>query len=311
MRRTSQITGGLQKKTMGAGRVTKFLSGMFFVLALASGTSAEQNSYFRTVTVDPGIRTESINCIGCSVIVKGDLDGEIVTVGGDVTVFGKVRRDIVAVGGRVRLKSGAEADADVVALGGMVETEGTVTQHRAFASIPWMHLPGQLSIGWRGVLALLGFHAVCILLPLLTLRPKRIQNVVTASRRWLVTGLVGLAAILVLSFSLNLLDEELHAGDSVELVVTILFLSILAVGISGITFAMGDRFFPRRVVTAFLTGGLLLVALELIPYLGFAAMILLWCWATGSALWSGLGFRGPQPPALKKASTATALKLTP
>jgi hypothetical protein len=172
-----------------------------------------------------------------------------------------------------------------------------------------MHLPGQLSVGWRGILVLLGFHAISILLPLLLLLPRRIQNVVVASRRWLVTGLVGMAAIVAVSFVLDLLDEELHAGDTVELIVIALFLSVLMVGISGVTFAIGDRLFRGKIVAAFLTGGLLLVALELVPYLGFAVMVLGSSWATGSALWSGLGFRGPQPPVRQKVSAS--LKLTP
>jgi len=122
------------------------------------------------------------------------------------------------------------------------------------------------------------------------------------------TGLVGMAAIIVISFVLDLLDEELHAGDAVELIVTVLFLSALMVGIAGVTFAIGDRFFPGRIVAAFLTGGLLLVALELTPYLGFVVMVLGSCWATGSALWSAMGLRGPQPPMRKK--IPTTLKFT-
>src|SRR5262249_19554301 len=288
--------------------------GLVLCLALAlcaftNSSKAKENSYFRTVTVEPGVRTESINCIGCSVIVKGDLDGEIVTIGGNVTIFGKVRKDIVAVGGNIRLKTGAQANADVVAIGGMVGNEGAViAPHGMFISLPWIHLPGQLSVGWRGILVLLCFHALSVLLPLLTLRPRRIQNVVVASHRWLVTGLVGMAAILVIALVLILIYEELHADDTVELIVIVLFFAALMVGVAGVTFAIGDRFFPGRIVAAFLIGGLLLVALELVPYLGFVVMVLGSCWATGSALWSGMGFRGPQPPVRQK--LPTSLKLT-
>jgi hypothetical protein len=306
----------LQGELMGERSQRSRLVRNLFLAAIAalfsaSNAIAEENSYFRTVTIEQGTKAESINCFGCSVIVKGDLDGEVVTIGGNVTIFGRVRKDIVAVGGRIQLKNGAQVDADVVAIGGMVTTEGTVIapEPRAFDSRPWMHLPGQLSIGWRGVLALLGFHVICVLMPILTLRPRRIQNVVVASRRWLVTSLVGIAAIFVISFGLNWLDESLHVGDVTELVVTVLFLAVLAVGIAGITFAIGDRFFPGRLVQALLAGVILLAVLELIPYLGFVVMVLGACWATGSALWSGLGFRGPQPPKFKKAVT-TELKLS-
>ena len=270
----------------------------------------EENSYLHSVTVEQGMHPGSINCFGCNVVVKGDLDGEIVTIGGDVTVYGKVRRDIVAVGGAIHLKNGAEVDADVVAIGGGITTEGTAVapQKNAFAAVPWMHLPGQLSIGWRGIVALLGFHAVCVLLPILLLRPSRVQNIVLASHRWLVTGLLGAGTIVAISYLLVLLDEEFHASDTVALVVVILFFTVLAAGIAGVTLAVGEKFFPQRILAALCTGAILLVVLELIPYLGFVVMVLGSCWATGAALWSGVGFRGPQPPESKEAPAA--LKLT-
>ncbi len=310
MRRYLRLDG----KHWGIGKSSR-LAGFFLiaasVLLLPAGTVvAEENSYLHSVTVEQGAHQGSINCFGCNVVVQGDLDGEIVAIGGDVTVYGKVRREIVAVGGAIHLKNGAEVDAGVVAIGGDITTEGTVAtpQKAGFAAVPYVHLPGQQSIGWRGIVALLGFHAVCVLLPILLLRPRRVQNIVLASHRWLVTGLVGAGAIVAISFLLALLDEELHVSDTVALVVVILFLAVLAAGIAGITLAVGERFFPRRILAALCAGGVLLVVLELIPLLGFAVMVLGSCWATGAALWSGLGFRGPQPPARKEAPAV--LKLT-
>jgi hypothetical protein len=298
------------KRIAKSGCLMRFVLVTVIVLFLSAKNSvAEENSYFRSVTIEQGARQGSINCFGCNIVVKGDLDGEVVTIGGDVTVYGKVRKDIVAVGGAIHLKNGAEADADVVAIGGGITTEGAVTApgRGAFAAFPWMHLPGQLSVGWKGALALLGFHAVCVLLPILLLRPSGVQNIVLATRRWLVTGLIGLGTIVAISFLLSVLDEELHVGDAVALMVVVLFLAVLAAGISGVSLAIGERFFPRMIAAALSIGGILLVVLELIPYLGFVVMVLGACWATGAALWSGLGFRGPQSSASKE---APALKLT-
>jgi hypothetical protein len=303
----------LDETNCGIGKYS-ILAGFFLLTAiivlLPRNANAEENSYLHSVTVEQGTHQGSINCFGCSVVVKGDLDGEITTIGGDVTVYGKVRKDVVTVGGAIHLKNGAEVDADVVAIGGGITTEGTMTApgKDAFASFPWMHLPGQMSIGWRGALALLGFHAVCVLLPILLLRPSRVQNIVLATRRWLVTGLVGMGTVVAISLLLDLLDEELHFGDAAALVVVILFLAVLAAGVAGVTLAVGERFFPRRIAAALCIGGILLIALELIPYLGFLVMILGSFWATGAALWSVLGFRGPQPPASKEAPAL--LKLT-
>ena len=264
------------------------------ILCTTVASAQERNSYLRRVTIEGNSEHGSINCFGCSVVVKGDLDGEIVTIGGDVTVYGRVRRDIVAVGGAIRLKNGAEIDEDAVAIGGGITTEGVVLapKREGFVALPWMHLPGQLSIGWRGAVSLLGFHAVCVILPLVTLWPRRIKNVAVASRRWFVTGLLGAGFTVALSYLLGWVDDHLRWGDTVATVLGILFLAILAMGLAGISLSIGERMFPNRLIAAIFAGGILLVMLELIPYLGFVAMILGTSWAAGAALWSVMGFRG-------------------
>jgi hypothetical protein len=277
-----------------------FLAGIVFLCVFAvilCGTAAsaqERNSYLRRVTIEGAVEHGSINCFGCSVVVKGDLDGEIVTLGGNVTVFGRVRRDIVAVGGAIRLMNGAEIDEDAVAVGGGITTEGTVQapKREGFVALPWMHLPGQLNIAWRGALSLLGFHAACVVLPLVTLWPRRAKNVAVASHRWLLTGLLGAGFIVALSYLLGWLDDHVRWGDTAAAVLSILFLAILAMGLAGISLSIGERLFPSRLFAAIATGGILLVILELIPYLGFVVLILGASWATGAALWSGMGFRG-------------------
>jgi len=264
------------------------------VLCATVASAQERNSYLLRVTIGDNGEQGSINCFGCSVVVKGDLDGEIVTIGGDVTVYGRVRRDVVAVGGAIRLKNGAEIDEDAVAIGGAITTEGAILapKREGFVALPWMHLPGQLSIGWRGVVSLLGFHAACVVLPLVTLWPRRIKNVSVASHRWFVTGLLGAGLTLALSYLLGWIDDHVRWGDTVAAVLGILFLAILAMGLAGISLSIGERMFPSRLIAAIFAGGILLVMLELIPYLGFVVMVLGASWATGAALWSGMGFRG-------------------
>ena len=306
---SNKLNSGTSDTGAGIGCLLGFVA--LVALAFAAATSAQEiNSFLRSITIEQSPYRGSINCFGCNVVVKGDLEGEVVTIGGDVTVYGKVRQDIVAVGGAVHLKNGAEVDADVVAIGGSITTEGTVLApaRDGFVALRWMHFPGQLSIGWRGVLALIGFHAVCVLLPVLLLRPRRVRNVAVASRRWLTTGLIGAAAIAATSYLLDLIDEHLRSSETVETVVSILFIAIFAMGVAGIILAIGERFFPNRLFTALLVGGAVLVVLELIPYVGFVVMILGSCWATGAALWSGMGFRGPHTPESKEAPAV--LKLT-
>ena len=291
-----QLKGDPNNRSAGLGCLAGIVLTCFFAVVLGAtpASAQERNSYLRRVTIEAGAEHDSINCIGCSVVVKGDLDGEIVTIGGDVTVYGRVRRDIVAVGGTIRLKNGAEVDQDAVAIGGGIATEGVILapKREGFVALPWMHLPGQLNIAWRGAVSLLGFHAVCIILPLATLRPRRVSNVAAASRRWLVTGLLGAGFTVAVSYLIGWIDDHVRSGDTISAILGTLFLAVFAMGVAGISLAIGERMFQGRVLAAIFAGAILLVILELIPYLGFVVMILAASWASGAALWSGMGFRG-------------------
>ena len=286
----------------GGGRldcVMKFsLLAIFFFVLVTRTSAAEETHYFRTITVAEGAQEDSITCLFCDVVVRGEVQGEVVTIWGGVTVSGKVRKDIVAVGGTVRLKNGAEVGDDVVSIGGPITSEGEVVApgKEGFVALPWVHMPGQRSIGWRGAIALLGFHLVCVFLPTLILRPRAVQSVAKISQRWFLTSVAGFLFIAIYSYGLNALDEYLHSSDLVEAIFSFLFLSILAIGIAGTAYNIGDRLFPGLLLASLMAGAVILTALELIPYLGLLAMILAASWATGSALWSGLGFRGPRPP---------------
>jgi hypothetical protein len=285
------------------------LFALLFLVLVTPAFAADEAHYFRTTTITEGTREGSITCFFCDVVVRGDVAGDVVTIWGSVTVSGKVRQDIVAVGGMVRLKNGAEADGDVVAIGGSIASEGTVVVpgKEGFASIPWIHMPGQPSVGWRGAVALLGFHLVCVFLPTLILRPRTVQSVAKASHRWFVTSVVGLLFIAIYSYGLGALDAYLHSSDLVEGIFSFVFLAILGIGIAGIAYNIGDRLFPGLLLPSLLAGAVILTVLDLIPYLGLLAMILAASWAAGSALWSGLGFRRAWPPEIPKPSSELKL----
>ncbi len=286
-----------------------FLAVLLSLAFVLAASAEDKQSYFRTVNVTEETYNGSVICIGCDVVVRGDLHGDIVALWGDVTVYGKVREDVVVVGGAVHLKNGAEVDEDIVALGGQITREGTiVAPARDFTAIPWIHMPGQRSIGWRGAVALLGFHLCCALLPALLLRPRAVRSVARAAQRWLVTGLLGAAVAVVYSYGMLELDEYFHVSNLVESVFAFVFLVVLGIGIAGIAYEIGDKLFPGMFVVALLAGAVVLTVLELIPYAGLLAMLLAASWATGAALWSGLGFRGPRPPRVAKGGLE--LKLT-
>ena len=303
--------GEMERASACSHRVSKalLLAALLGFGFVAAASAQDKKSYFRSVSVADDNSNGSVICMGCDVVVRGDLHGDVVVLWGDVAVYGKVRGDLVAIGGAVHLMNGAEADEDIVAVGGTITREGAVvTPGGRFTAVPWVHLPGQRSIGWRGAAALLGFHLFCALLPALLLRPRAVRSVAKASQRWLAAGWVGAGGIVVYSYGMWALDEYLHVSDLVESIFAFLFLAVLGIGIAGISYAIGDRLFPGMLVVSLLAGAVILTVLELIPYAGFLAMALLASWATGAALWSGLGFRGPRPPGNPK--PRTDLRLT-
>jgi hypothetical protein len=294
---------------MGCVAKATFLLVLLSLAFVLAASAEDRESYFRPVNIPEETYTGSVICVGCDVVVRGDLHGDIVTLWGDVTVYGKVREDVVVVGGAVHLKNGAEVDQDIVALGGQITREGTIVAPAGDSTaIPWIHMPGQRSIGWRGAVALLGFHLCCVLLPALLLRPRAVRSVAKASQRWLVTGLLGAAVAVVYSYGMLALDEYFHVSNLVESVFAFVFLAVLGIGIAGIAYEIGEKLFPGTFVVSLLAGAVVLTVLELIPYAGLLAMLLAASWATGAALWSGLGFRGPRPPRVAKAGLE--LKLT-
>lgn len=291
------------------GCVARFFAFVLLFLALTALAAAEDKTvYFHSVTVEQGLHEGSITCIFCDVVVKGELHGDIVAIWGSVTVYGKARGDIVAVGGAVRVENGAEANHDIVVIGGQISSaSAAASEKEGHVAFPWVHLPGQRSFGWRGIAGLLGFNVVCALLPTLLLRPRAVRSVAKASRRWFLTSVVGIVFVASYSYGLDALDEYMHASDLVAGIFSVIFLAILGIGIAGITYAMGDRLFPGLLLASLAAGVAILTTLELVPYAGLLVMIVATGWATGSALLSGLGFRGPRPP--KSPRTTTDLKL--
>ncbi len=109
----------------------------FGIPALAEG-SHDRTQFGHDVTVGSDEKVAEVTCFGCSVRIRGRVDGDVTTfggsvvverdaiVGGDTTTFGgDVRLDaganvkgLTVFGGRVRRDSGATVGGDVTTFGG-------------------------------------------------------------------------------------------------------------------------------------------------------------------------------------------------
>ncbi len=265
------------------------------LIAVAAPLRAEdRTSYLRSVTVGPMEITDEIVCILCSVRIRGAVQGDVISIGGNIEVDGSVSGDVIATGGTIHLASSARLSGDAVAVGGFVAQEpgAYLSQNSDRTSVPWIHLPGQRHIGWRGAIALLAFNSILVSLAALVLRPRRLRVIGAACRRWILSGLLGTALVLLLSYLLDLSDKLGRFSDAADFIVIGIFLILLSVGTSGIAMALGEMSLPSSTSVALLMGTAAIVLLQLLPVVGALVFLLLVILACGAAAWSGLGFRG-------------------
>ena len=85
-----------------------------------ASASTDRVSIGKDVTVAEGETANDIVCIACSVILRGNVAGDIVTVLGSVRTEGTqwVSGDIVTVGGDVSVREASSVQGDAVVVGG-------------------------------------------------------------------------------------------------------------------------------------------------------------------------------------------------
>jgi len=104
------------------------IAGLGLLLCLASPTCAlakDSPSYTQwghDITVGPDDETGELTCIACTVRIRGQVAGDVTTVGGSIVIedHGQVAGDVTSVGGNVRLDSAAKVSGDVTVVGGLL-----------------------------------------------------------------------------------------------------------------------------------------------------------------------------------------------
>ena len=123
-----------------------------FSLAAALAASAmAQGSHDRTqfgheITIGADESASEATCFGCSVRIRGRVDGDVTTFGGSIFIErdGSIAGDTTTFGGNVRLDGGAKVKA-VTVFGGRVhrdpgaEVEGDITNFAGGAAL-WLFL---------------------------------------------------------------------------------------------------------------------------------------------------------------------------
>jgi large exoprotein involved in heme utilization and adhesion len=88
--------------------------------AALADKSHDRTQFGHDITVNAGDEISEVTCFGCSVRVRGHVDGDVTTFGGSIVLEeeGEVGGDATSFGGGVRLDAGAKVDGDTTVFGG-------------------------------------------------------------------------------------------------------------------------------------------------------------------------------------------------
>jgi hypothetical protein len=107
--------------------------------------SADLTQFGSDITVETNQQVGEVTCFGCSVRVRGHVNGNVTVFAGGITIEeqGEVAGDLTNFGRGVRLDRSAKVDGDVTVFGGAVRRDvdasvgGEVTN---FKGSPWLFL---------------------------------------------------------------------------------------------------------------------------------------------------------------------------
>jgi hypothetical protein len=291
-----------RKTTKASSAIPRILL-IFLVCAIPA--SAQTNLHLkdrlrilRNVTVEPGETVSDVQCFACSVLVRGRVAGDVITVGGNIAVEGQVDGDAVAAGGGIEVRGQGKLVGGAIAVGGYEETKaGGVIAGKSLA-IPYVIIPGQLNPTALGSLALAGFNVFFVGIAFAILRSHRVTNTANAIRYR--SGLVMISAIVSLGvlYALNALCVYLgRAENAAEIVLGALLLAAASAGATGLGSAVARIAFPEtKGIITVLAGILALTLLELVPLFGIVVFVAGGLVSLGAAVASGFGARGSLAP---------------
>lgn len=256
-----------------------------------------------TVTLESSAKIANDAVIaGKVVLVNGSVGRDIVGGGQDVTFNGAVGRDIegeyekltigsaATVGGLVHYASASDATINGKVAGEVKRSESKTYEGRKAAAGSSLFAGALMTLGWVLVTAL----------ALLLLLPKKMRTVTTlTTSQALMATTIGLLSIVGLPFfAIFLLVSIVAMPLGVALLLVWLTLMIVSVGVTAIY--VGRLLFAGRKlspVAATMIGGLVLVALLVIPFINFIVGIIAVAFGMGAMLY---GIRGEHENNVKK-----------
>ncbi|HEX3819702.1 MAG TPA: hypothetical protein VHW45_05200 [Candidatus Sulfotelmatobacter sp.] len=94
-----------------------------------AGASRDRTQFGHDITVRAGEETDELTCFGCSIKIRGQVNGDVTTFGGSILVEegGKVGGDATAFAGTLRLDAGTSLGGDAAVFGGRLQHDPSAT----------------------------------------------------------------------------------------------------------------------------------------------------------------------------------------
>ncbi len=150
----------------------------------------------KAITIDGVLQGDAVAVGGAPVTVKGEVTGNLVSIGGPVNITGRVKRDVTGIGGPVAI-SGI-VGGDVVSLGGRVELTGAAEVEGDISAIGGAVVKGEKTVH-RGEVLNLDMRMVRSVLPRILRTARYAAGNERNVDRWLMGGLVGVGLLVFFS----------------------------------------------------------------------------------------------------------------
>ncbi|MFQ6609541.1 MAG: hypothetical protein ACE5D7_01945 [Fidelibacterota bacterium] len=212
----------------------------------------------------------------------------VVVIGGSVSVYGEVEEEVVAIGGSIYLGPNAMVGSDVVSIGGNVEKhtsaiiKGKRVELGAFQLHHISHLlsPGNLFGFWWFGKIMVGLGILCVGLLIVILFPITVQSVAdTITRSPFISSFAGIAGAVLFVPTMILIAISL-IGIPLLPLMAIAFAGSMLVGYVAMSFLLGSKAatgFGKEDISpvgAAITGLLILWMISFIPILGSVIKII-------------------------------------
>ena len=264
----------------------------------------------------PGRPSDKVRTGGSITVEKGETVGDAVAVFGNVTVKGHVTGDAVAVMGNVRVQPGAVIDGDAVAVGGtVIKDQGAIvrgsTSSIGFSPggfvLPGIYghvIPGIYG-AWvsRIVTFLAAVLFALVAAVIVALFPSRMEMIAMASiQRPGMSALYGLLGVLLI-VPIAVLLVLTCIGIPLIAVEFVAIFALWLVGKAGICLVLGRKSGEAinhpvaSGVWAAVIGALLIAFIEIIPFAGTVAVLVLDLIGFGAVLVTRFGSRSDWMPA--------------